>query len=349
MPADNVQGIPPDTLALLQGARLAGLSLAGRQFRQRLQLARRHRRPRPAAAAQEPGLDRASSTTTSASTSSWRSAGCSETEPYIAVNSGLGDVASAADEVEYANGAAATPMGALRATNGHAAPYGVQVLVRSATRCTATGSSATCRWPSTRRSTTSSRGRCGRVDPSITLVGVGDVGAVDRGDADQLRRPHGPDQRALLLPGSAGADGRTSRRSRGRSSASPRPTASTARRSPASQAKDIRIALDEWNYWYGPHVFGELGTQYFLKDALGIVAGLHEYLPPERHRLHGQLRPDGQRDRCDQDRQADGGARHDGRGAGALPQALRHDPGGHRAARRNRWTSPRRGRRMDRR
>ncbi|MBE3097244.1 MAG: alpha-L-arabinofuranosidase, partial [Planctomycetes bacterium] len=41
--------------------------------------------------------------------------------------------------------------------------------------------------------------------------------------------------------------------------------------------KDIRIALDEWNYWYGPHPFGELGTRYFLKDALGIAAGINEY------------------------------------------------------------------------
>jgi alpha-N-arabinofuranosidase len=43
------------------------------------------------------------------------------------------------------------------------------------------------------------------------------------------------------------------------------------------KGKDIRIAMDEWNYWYGPHVFGELGTRYFLKGALGIAAGLHEY------------------------------------------------------------------------
>ena len=43
------------------------------------------------------------------------------------------------------------------------------------------------------------------------------------------------------------------------------------------KGKDIRIALDEWNYWYGPHVFGEIGTRYFLKDGLGIAAGLHEY------------------------------------------------------------------------
>ena len=41
------------------------------------------------------------------------------------------------------------------------------------------------------------------------------------------------------------------------------------RRFDALKGKDIRIALDEWNYWYGPHVFGELGTRYFLKDASG--------------------------------------------------------------------------------
>jgi alpha-N-arabinofuranosidase len=45
---------------------------------------------------------------------------------------------------------------------------------------------------------------------------------------------------------------------------------------PELKDKKIPIALDEWNYWYGPHVFGELGTRYFLKDGLGIAAGLHE-------------------------------------------------------------------------
>jgi alpha-N-arabinofuranosidase len=43
------------------------------------------------------------------------------------------------------------------------------------------------------------------------------------------------------------------------------------------KAKGIRIAMDEWNYWYGPHVFGELGTRYFWKDGLGIARGLHEF------------------------------------------------------------------------
>jgi alpha-N-arabinofuranosidase len=48
-------------------------------------------------------------------------------EPYIAVNSGLGDAHSAAEEVEYVNGPATSRLGQLRAANGHAAPYGVTI------------------------------------------------------------------------------------------------------------------------------------------------------------------------------------------------------------------------------
>ena len=47
-------------------------------------------------------------------------------EPYITVNAGFGDARSAADYVEYTNGAATTPMGRLRAANGHPEPYGVK-------------------------------------------------------------------------------------------------------------------------------------------------------------------------------------------------------------------------------
>jgi len=45
---------------------------------------------------------------------------------------------------------------------------------------------------------------------------------------------------------------------------------------PSLTGKTIGVALDEWNYWYGPNEYGELGTRYFLKDGLGIAAGLHE-------------------------------------------------------------------------
>ncbi len=51
--------------------------------------------------------------------------GEAKTEPYIAVNTGLGSVEGAADEVEYANGAVTTRWGAERAKNGRPEPYGV--------------------------------------------------------------------------------------------------------------------------------------------------------------------------------------------------------------------------------
>jgi alpha-N-arabinofuranosidase len=49
------------------------------------------------------------------------------------------------------------------------------------------------------------------------------------------------------------------------------------RKLPSLAGKDIRIAMDEWNYWYGPNDFGELGVRYFVQDGLGIAAGLHEF------------------------------------------------------------------------
>jgi alpha-L-arabinofuranosidase len=48
-------------------------------------------------------------------------------DPYITVNAGFGDAHSAADLVEYTNSPAATPMGQLRAANGHPEPYRVKL------------------------------------------------------------------------------------------------------------------------------------------------------------------------------------------------------------------------------
>jgi len=47
-------------------------------------------------------------------------------EPYVTVNGGFGDAWSAAQLVEYANGPVTTPMGKLRAANGHAEPYHIK-------------------------------------------------------------------------------------------------------------------------------------------------------------------------------------------------------------------------------
>jgi alpha-N-arabinofuranosidase len=50
-----------------------------------------------------------------------------DVEPYVTVNAGFGDAWSAAQLVEYANGAVITPMGRLRAANGHPEPYKVKL------------------------------------------------------------------------------------------------------------------------------------------------------------------------------------------------------------------------------
>lgn len=47
-------------------------------------------------------------------------------DAFISVNSGFGDAYSAAEQVEYVNGAANSRMGRLRAANGHPAPYNVK-------------------------------------------------------------------------------------------------------------------------------------------------------------------------------------------------------------------------------
>jgi alpha-N-arabinofuranosidase len=49
-----------------------------------------------------------------------------DVEPYVTVNAGFGDAWSAAQLVEYANGAVTTPMGRWRAANGHPQPYHVK-------------------------------------------------------------------------------------------------------------------------------------------------------------------------------------------------------------------------------
>jgi alpha-N-arabinofuranosidase len=50
-----------------------------------------------------------------------------DVEPYVTVNGGFGDEWSAAQLVEYANGAVTSPMGKLRAANGHPEPYHIKL------------------------------------------------------------------------------------------------------------------------------------------------------------------------------------------------------------------------------
>jgi alpha-N-arabinofuranosidase len=47
---------------------------------------------------------------------------------------------------------------------------------------------------------------------------------------------------------------------------------------PSLHGKDIRLALDELNYFWGdkPNLYGEAGVRYYFKDALGMSVAYHE-------------------------------------------------------------------------
>jgi alpha-L-arabinofuranosidase len=274
MPADNVEGFRPDTLALLRELDSPVYRWPGGNFvsgyNWRDGIGDRDKRP-PRKNPAWKGVEH-------------NDVGIDEfmalckllgTEAYIALNSGLGDVTSAANEVEYVNGAAAAPMGALRASNGHATPY--------ACRFWSVGNEMYGDWQlghmplAKYQEKHNEFARAMRAkDKSITLVGVGDVGPWTEGmltncaDNMNLISEHFYCQEAPGLMGHVALVPRQIRR-----------IAEAHRKYrqsiPVLANRDIKIALDEWNYWYGPHLYGELGTQYFLKDALGIVAGLHEY------------------------------------------------------------------------
>ncbi len=195
-------------------------------------------------------------------------------EPYITVNSGLGDAGLAAKEVEYANGDPSTPMGRLRAKSGHPRPYGV--------RFWSIGNEMYGGWqlghvPLEKYVKKHNRfARAMRaVDPSIRLVAVGAVGKWDEGMLahcapfmDLVSEHFYRGRKAGLLahvrqiPDAVRRIARAHREYR--------------RRIPALKGRNIPVALDEWNYWYGSHLFGNLGTRWYLRDALGIAAGLHE-------------------------------------------------------------------------
>jgi len=198
-----------------------------------------------------------------------------DTEPYIAVNSGLGGVKSAVEELQYANGTADTPMGTLRAANGHAEPYRV--------KWWGIGNEMYGGWQLgnipleqyvTRHNEFAEAMRT--EDASAVLVAVGDAGKWSEG-----MMQHCADHMDLISehfyvqekPGLIAHVLQVADRVRAKADAH----RGYRKAFDSLKGKDIRIALDEWNYWYGPHVFGELGTRYFLKDALGIAAGLNEY------------------------------------------------------------------------
>ncbi len=274
MPADNIRGWRPDVIALLRELDApiyrwpGGNFVSGYDWRDGIgDRDRRPPRKNPAWTGVEPN-----------------DVGLHEyldlmdligAEPFITVNTGLGGASEAAREVAYCNSPADSPLGKIRAKNGHSEPYRVTWW--------AVGNEMYGSWQlgympledyviKHNRTVDAMR----RVDPEIKLVAVGSVGRWSRtmlekcGDHMDLLSEHIYCQER---PGLLGHTAWLAEMIDAKADAHRR----YRREIPGLAQKDIRIAMDEWNYWYGPYIYGELGTRYFLKDGLGVAIGLHAY------------------------------------------------------------------------
>ncbi|OQB41837.1 MAG: Intracellular exo-alpha-(1-_5)-L-arabinofuranosidase 1 [Candidatus Hydrogenedentes bacterium ADurb.Bin179] len=195
------------------------------------------------------------------------------TEPFIALNTGLGDVASAAEEVEYITGAADTPDGAKRAANGRTEPWKVKFW--------AVGNEMYGDWQLGHmpleeyvKKHNAVVDAIRAVSPEAQCIGVGAAG-----EWSETMLTHCADHMELIsehlywqhkdnvtehVQVAVDSIDRVAETHRGYRDSIP-----------GLKEKDIRIALDEWNYWYGPNLYGEIGVRYFMRDALGCAAALH--------------------------------------------------------------------------
>lgn len=218
------------------------------------------------------------------------------TEPMIAVNTGFGDDYSAAQEVEYANGAKETIGGQWRVENGHINPYAVKYWC--------VGNEMWGAWQlghmelsqymlKHKRFAAAMR----KVDPKLILVGSGDLGTKATLSKGREKRDVNWSQGMLEECGDE-MDFISEHFYKGKTPWGEQPPdemppyvallkdeiRNKAKTHRALQTKLGRtpdrfmpIAMDEWNYWHRGYVYGELGCEYSLADALGIGAGLHEY------------------------------------------------------------------------
>jgi alpha-N-arabinofuranosidase len=210
------------------------------------------------------------------------------TEPMITVNTGFGDAYSAAQQVEYCNASGETLGGSWRVDNGHAEPYGV--------RYWCVGNEMWGPWQLgfmqlqhyTLKHNQVAQAMW-RVDRSLELVGSGQLGTINRQHDPNEKRTwsegmlrecaghmnfiaehfyRGKNEDNLIAHVQQLAD-------------SVREKADGHRRLQAALGllddDPMPVAMTEWNYWYQPYVYGELGCSYDLADALGVAIGLHEY------------------------------------------------------------------------
>lgn len=198
------------------------------------------------------------------------------TEPLAVVNTGLGNVQLAREMVEYANGSIDTPMGKWRADNGNPEAYKITYW--------GIGNEMYGEWQLGHVPVDDYVKRHNEfatamkeVDPNIKLVGVGEnMGIWSKkmlencaNNMDYISEHFYCGEKKDVLEHVYQLAERIKAKVKNHKS--------YLETIPALKEKFIPIAMDEWNYWYGDHVYGELGCVYHLKDALGVAIGLHEF------------------------------------------------------------------------
>jgi len=268
MPADNVEGMRADTLKLLRQLDSpiyrwpGGNFVSGYDWRDGVGIDRDKRPPKKNLAwngleSNDFGIDEFMTFC--------RLAG---TEPAVTVNTGFGDAFTAAQEIEYCNGGGDTAMGKWRAQNGHPGPYNVKWWF--------VGNEMWGKWQLgqmqlkqyvIKHNLFAEAMR--KVDASIKLIAIGQTGAWDEqmltkcaDNMDLVSEHFYCDRNKSVTQHVRQIPGRVRRIVKGHRD--------YRKRFGSLEGKDIRIAIDEWNYWSG-----EKG-RYYLMDALGIAEGLHE-------------------------------------------------------------------------
>ncbi len=189
--------------------------------------------------------------------------------PFIVVNTGMAGAKLAAEQVEYVNGHANTPMGQLRAGNGHPEPFGVKLW---GVGNEIFGQAIADYVKKHNRVEEAMRA----IDPTIKTVAVGQ----SDGWSQQMMT-HCADHMDLIGE-------HTYPRSKKDVTAHVEQVPARLKKLAdkhrgfrktldSLQGRDIRIAMVEWNYKYGRNEYGDGGYRLFLQDGLGIAAGLHEF------------------------------------------------------------------------
>jgi alpha-N-arabinofuranosidase len=198
-----------------------------------------------------------------------------DAEPMVTVNTGFGDAYSAAAQLEYSNGSAETRFGAVRAENGAPEPFNV--------RYWAIGNEMWGAWQLGYmrmehyvRKHNWVVDKMREVDPDIVPIASGNAGSWSEGllrncadHIDMIAEHFYCREKSDLVEHTAQIADNIKRKVQFHKE--------LREKLETLKGKDIKIAMTEWNYWYGQHEFGELGTRYFVKDGLGVAIGLHEF------------------------------------------------------------------------